>query len=395
MKNGDIAVDDSCADGPSEFAAAGQDLRSELSAIGRLGPLEAIANAGARCDRRLHAATSVKLEPTCSRSYCWRTCADFADLAAYGLYEATQFLQASRPLVGHARPRSPNQIERDPARFLLGDRLQPPTNRYQAECRGMSHHRLVARPLGAAWRSRGVVALCRALPGLRRAAASQRAGAALHRDAENHLSKTLPRSWIGNWWSRRRPRPPSWTRRASPCTHPIHARLLCRCVAWTDNAPLMVQTLLIESFESTRSIIAVGREAVGLRPDYVLHTDLREFDATYDDGSPNRDLGAHQRQARPDARATHCIVCDLRTPRSLRRHEAARYRRSIRRGAGAYAEADRAVRARRAERLTICYRTGFFERRGLPETADSVSTSLTLAVLGFPARCGKADGIGP
>ena len=57
--------------------------------------------------------------------------------------------------------------------------------------------------------------------------------------------------------------------------------------AWTDNAPLMVQTLLIESFESTRSITAVGREGVGLRPDYVLKTDLREFEAIYEEGSPN------------------------------------------------------------------------------------------------------------
>jgi cholesterol transport system auxiliary component len=51
--------------------------------------------------------------------------------------------------------------------------------------------------------------------------------------------------------------------------------------AWTDNAPLMVQGLLIESFESTRSIVGVGREAIGLRPDFILRTDLREFGATY------------------------------------------------------------------------------------------------------------------
>lgn len=51
--------------------------------------------------------------------------------------------------------------------------------------------------------------------------------------------------------------------------------------AWTDNAPAMVQTLIIESFESTGSIVAVGREAIGLRPDYVLKTDLREFQADY------------------------------------------------------------------------------------------------------------------
>lgn len=51
--------------------------------------------------------------------------------------------------------------------------------------------------------------------------------------------------------------------------------------AWTDNAPAMVQTLIIESFESTGSILAVGREAIGLRPDFILKTDLREFQAIY------------------------------------------------------------------------------------------------------------------
>ena len=54
---------------------------------------------------------------------------------------------------------------------------------------------------------------------------------------------------------------------------------------WTDNAPAMIQTLLIESFESTHSIVAVGREAIGLRPDYILKTDLREFQAVYEEGN--------------------------------------------------------------------------------------------------------------
>lgn len=56
--------------------------------------------------------------------------------------------------------------------------------------------------------------------------------------------------------------------------------------AWTDNAPAMVQTLLIESFESTHRVSGVGREAVGLRPDYILLTDLREFEAVYDGDNP-------------------------------------------------------------------------------------------------------------
>ena len=55
---------------------------------------------------------------------------------------------------------------------------------------------------------------------------------------------------------------------------------------WTDRAPLMIQTLMIESFENSEKIVAVGREAVGLRSDFVLKTELREFQATYYEGLP-------------------------------------------------------------------------------------------------------------
>jgi len=52
--------------------------------------------------------------------------------------------------------------------------------------------------------------------------------------------------------------------------------------AWTDVAPQLVQTRLIESFENTGKIISVGRESVSLRADYLLKTELREFEAIYD-----------------------------------------------------------------------------------------------------------------
>jgi cholesterol transport system auxiliary component len=51
---------------------------------------------------------------------------------------------------------------------------------------------------------------------------------------------------------------------------------------WPDRAPIMVQTLLVESFESTGKITAVGRESVGLRADYILKPELRKFEAIYD-----------------------------------------------------------------------------------------------------------------
>ena len=50
---------------------------------------------------------------------------------------------------------------------------------------------------------------------------------------------------------------------------------------WSDAAPAMLQTLLVESFENTGRIVAVSRESVRLRPDYLLQTDLREFAAEY------------------------------------------------------------------------------------------------------------------
>ena len=53
---------------------------------------------------------------------------------------------------------------------------------------------------------------------------------------------------------------------------------------WTERAPVMVQTLLNESFENSGKIVAVARKATDIRADYVLKTDLREFQAEYDAG---------------------------------------------------------------------------------------------------------------
>ena len=50
---------------------------------------------------------------------------------------------------------------------------------------------------------------------------------------------------------------------------------------WTDRVPLMFQTLMLESFENSDRIVAVGRRALGLRSDYELRVDIREFQAEY------------------------------------------------------------------------------------------------------------------
>jgi cholesterol transport system auxiliary component len=54
---------------------------------------------------------------------------------------------------------------------------------------------------------------------------------------------------------------------------------------WSDSAPVIVQSALIDAFEKSRAFPSVGRDSAGLRADFILETDLRDFTAVYD--SPN------------------------------------------------------------------------------------------------------------
>ena len=51
--------------------------------------------------------------------------------------------------------------------------------------------------------------------------------------------------------------------------------------SWIDVLPVMVQNLLIESFDNAGTIDVLGREVVGVRADYALLTHIREFQAEY------------------------------------------------------------------------------------------------------------------
>jgi len=51
--------------------------------------------------------------------------------------------------------------------------------------------------------------------------------------------------------------------------------------AWTDRAPVMVQTRIVDSFENSHKIVAVARDSIALRANYVLQPDLRNFEAMY------------------------------------------------------------------------------------------------------------------
>jgi cholesterol transport system auxiliary component len=86
--------------------------------------------------------------------------------------------------------------------------------------------------------------------------------------------------------------------------------------AWADNAPVLLQTKLIESFEASGSILAVGRDAAGLRPDYVLQSELRDFEAEFNGGDvPTVHLRLAAKLVRmPDRRIVTSVTIDQQVP---------------------------------------------------------------------------------
>ena len=81
--------------------------------------------------------------------------------------------------------------------------------------------------------------------------------------------------------------------------------------AWADYAPILLQDKLIESFEASNAILSVGRDAVGLRPDYVLQSDLRDFQAEYSGETPTAHLRLAAKLVRmPDRRIVANILTE-------------------------------------------------------------------------------------
>jgi cholesterol transport system auxiliary component len=52
-------------------------------------------------------------------------------------------------------------------------------------------------------------------------------------------------------------------------------------VAWGDTVPDIVQTAVVEAFEDSGKILAVGHQTGGLRVDYTLQLDMRDYQAVY------------------------------------------------------------------------------------------------------------------
>jgi cholesterol transport system auxiliary component len=87
---------------------------------------------------------------------------------------------------------------------------------------------------------------------------------------------------------------------------------------WTDRVPLLVQTALLESFENSKAITAIDRESGELRADFILKSEIRHFEATYDspNGAPEVSEAINVRLVNPGARE---IVAQA----SFQRHERA------------------------------------------------------------------------
>jgi cholesterol transport system auxiliary component len=73
---------------------------------------------------------------------------------------------------------------------------------------------------------------------------------------------------------------------------------------WTDRAPLLVQTALLQSFQNSEAITAIGRESVGLRADFILDPEIRHFEAVYDsaNGPPEIWAAINVRLVNPSSR---------------------------------------------------------------------------------------------
>ena len=59
---------------------------------------------------------------------------------------------------------------------------------------------------------------------------------------------------------------------------------------WADRTPALVRAVLVEAFENSKAVAAVGPDTLDLRADFEIEGDLRHFEAVYD--SPAGTTGA-------------------------------------------------------------------------------------------------------
>jgi cholesterol transport system auxiliary component len=70
--------------------------------------------------------------------------------------------------------------------------------------------------------------------------------------------------------------------------------------AWNDRLPLIFQRLLIQTFDASNRIVAVDRDTQGSESDYLLQTEIRDFEAHYEtpDAAPEINVSIQAKLAR-------------------------------------------------------------------------------------------------
>jgi cholesterol transport system auxiliary component len=84
---------------------------------------------------------------------------------------------------------------------------------------------------------------------------------------------------------------------------------------WSDAAPALVQSKLIEAFEDVLPQLAVGRDSAGLKPDYILQSELRDFQAAYSGSSGEAVVRITAKLVKmPERKIVKSIAAEARQP---------------------------------------------------------------------------------
>ncbi len=74
-------------------------------------------------------------------------------------------------------------------------------------------------------------------------------------------------------------------------------------VAWADRPPAMLQELLLQSFDRSGRIAAVQRQSGGVKSDFILTTDIQDFEVDAASGAPSVHIRIAARLVRSRDRA--------------------------------------------------------------------------------------------
>lgn len=78
-----------------------------------------------------------------------------------------------------------------------------------------------------------------------------------------------------------------------------HERQVYKGARWSERVPALLQGQWLRAFEADGRLPGVARAGSGIRADFILASDLADFQATYRDGTPVADVQVHVRLIDP------------------------------------------------------------------------------------------------